>query len=126
MPCAEIETQGESTSPIRSGLWNDSGYIARRSGAGLGGSILAGALGLQLGCMEGSIPSISANRQGLRPILELVRGRLRTVVADAQLFALLRQDEVGRRSITSDTARQDVAGYAQVDPVGLVSHPLQL
>ncbi len=102
------------------------GGVSCRRGAWLCGSIFAGALGLQLRGVEGAIASVGANGKGLGVVLEGVGRWLSAFVDNTKCSTLFEQRKIGVGTEAGDAARLYVAGDAQIDLVGLVTHRLKL
>ena len=102
-----------------------------RGCAGLGRSILAGALGLEDGGVELAVAAIGAFGQGLGIVLEGVRRRLGALVDDLEEAAggglggvafKLVEDKGDVGAVLLDGAGLDEALDAQLAVVGLVAH----
>ena len=94
--------------------------------AGLGGGVLAGALGLELGGVEDAVAAVGADGEGLSVVLEGVGWGFGAFVVHAQGLALLDESELGVGTGAGDGAGLHVACDAEVDVVGPVAHGLEL
>src|SRR5271157_82041 len=89
------------------------------------GSVLGGALGLNVGGAKNAIASKLAFRQGLGIVFEGVGRGLGPAVNHRQCAVLLHQQELQVSTLALDGAGNNISGHAQPLAVRAIAHAIQ-